>query len=158
VGAVGEREPFQARAGEVLGEVRAVASGLLVGPLTGEEHRHVDLVHERDGVQRVAHRRHVVAVGRNRVDFVARGGVEHLVGPARAIAGVDPLERPGLTVARRGGLGVEVARLRHGRAKPVLRMPPGYRVVVVLSITDSGVIAARSGGSVAATNSWLMPP
>jgi len=37
-------------------------------------------------------------------------------------------------------------------------MPPGYRVVVVLSITDSGVIAARSGGSVAATNSWLMPP
>ena len=46
----------------------------------------------------------------------------------------------------------------HESAKPVLRMPPGYSVVCVLSITDSGVIAASDGGRVAATNSWLMPP
>ena len=42
--------------------------------------------------------------------------------------------------------------------KPVLRMPPGYSVVAVLSTTESGAIAARCGGSVAPTNSWLMPP
>ena len=30
--------------------------------------------------------------------------------------------------------------------------------MAVLSITDSGEIAARSGGSVLATNIWLMPP
>ena len=42
--------------------------------------------------------------------------------------------------------------------KPVLRMPPGYRVVCVLETTDSGVIAARLGGRVWATNSWLIPP
>ena len=46
----------------------------------------------------------------------------------------------------------------HASVKPVLRMPPGYSVVCVLSTTDSGVIAARLGGRVWATNSWLMPP
>ena len=39
-----------------------------------------------------------------------------------------------------------------------LRKAPGYSVVAVLSITDSDAIAARLGGSVAATNSWLIPP
>jgi hypothetical protein len=37
-------------------------------------------------------------------------------------------------------------------------MPPGYSVVWVLSITDSGEIAARCGGWVAAVKSWLIPP
>ena len=46
----------------------------------------------------------------------------------------------------------------HENANPVLRMPPGYSVVAVWSITESGVIAARLGGRVAAENSWLMPP
>ena len=46
----------------------------------------------------------------------------------------------------------------HARAKPVFRTPPGYSVVSVLSITDIGVIAARLGGRVEATKSWLMPP
>ena len=46
----------------------------------------------------------------------------------------------------------------HFTAKPVLRMPPGYRVLRKLSsITDSGVMLLRLGGWVAATNSWLMP-
>ncbi len=43
-------------------------------------------------------------------------------------------------------------------AKPVLRMPPGYSVVAVLSIVESGAIAARWGGSVDATNNWLIAP
>ena len=47
---------FRARAGEVLGEVGAVTSGLLVLPLAGHERRHVDLVHERDRVERVGDR------------------------------------------------------------------------------------------------------
>jgi hypothetical protein len=48
--------------------------------------------------------------------------------------------------------------LTHESAKPVLRMPPGYSVVAVSSRTDSGVIADRLGGRVAATKSWLIPP
>jgi hypothetical protein len=46
----------------------------------------------------------------------------------------------------------------HEKANPVLRMPPGYSVVAVWSITESGVIAARLGGRVSAVKSWLMPP
>ena len=42
-------------------------------------------------------------------------------------------------------------------AKPSLRMPPGSRVVAVLSMTDSGVMASRCGGWVAPTNSCEMP-
>jgi hypothetical protein len=37
-------------------------------------------------------------------------------------------------------------------------MPPGYRVVWTPSNTESGVIAARLGGFVAAVKSWLIPP
>ena len=56
------------------------------------------------------------------------------------------------------GLASCTRSLAQDSAKPVLRMPPGYSVVAVLSMTDSGVIAARLGGRVAATKSWLMPP
>jgi hypothetical protein len=45
----------------------------------------------------------------------------------------------------------------HAVAKPSLRMPPGSIVVLAAPITDSGVIAARCGGWVDATNSWVMP-
>ena len=71
--------------------------------------------------------------------------------------GYDVIE----TVARQPwvlGHRVGMIGISYGSAKPVLRIPPGYKVVAVLSITDSGAIAARCGGSVAATNSWLMPP
>jgi hypothetical protein len=37
-------------------------------------------------------------------------------------------------------------------------MPPGYSVVAVASISDSGAIAARLAGCVCAVNSWLIPP
>ena len=63
VGAVGEREPLLVRAGEVLGERRAVAAGLLVLPLAGHEDRHLDLVDERDRGERVGDLRDVVGVG-----------------------------------------------------------------------------------------------
>src|SRR3954469_3202756 len=43
-------------------------------------------------------------------------------------------------------------------AKPVFRMPPGYSVVCVASISDSGEIAARLGGLGGAVHSWLIPP
>ena len=56
------------------------------------------------------------------------------------------------------GLASWTRSFAHESAKPVLRIPPGYSVVAVLSITDSGVIAARLGGRVAATKSWLIPP
>ncbi len=56
------------------------------------------------------------------------------------------------------GLASCTRSLAHDRAKPVFRMPPGYSVVAVLSITERGVIAARLGGRVAPTKSWLMPP
>jgi len=40
----------------------------------------------------------------------------------------------------------------------VLSRPPGYSVEpYTSSITLSGVIAARLGGWVAATNNWVMP-
>jgi len=42
-------------------------------------------------------------------------------------------------------------------AKPSLRMPPGSMVVLAAPMVDSGVIAARCGGWVWATNSWVMP-
>src|SRR5436190_6272316 len=56
------------------------------------------------------------------------------------------------------GLASCTRSLAQERAKPELRIPPGYSVVAVLSITDSGAIADRLGGFVAATNSWLIPP
>ncbi len=46
----------------------------------------------------------------------------------------------------------------HETAKPVLRMPPGYSVVIVESIVESGEIASSAGGSSCAVNSWLMAP
>ena len=56
VRAVGEREPLVFGAGEVLRQVGAVAAGLLVLPLACHERRNVDVVNERDRVQRVGHR------------------------------------------------------------------------------------------------------
>ena len=51
-----------------------------------------------------------------------------------------------------------ISSIIHSTAKPVLRMPPGYRVEVAVSaMMLSGVIAARLGGRVWATNSWLIP-
>ena len=47
---------LQLGAGEVLGEIGAVPAGLLVLPLAGHEHRHLDLVDERDRVERVGDR------------------------------------------------------------------------------------------------------
>ena len=56
------------------------------------------------------------------------------------------------------GLASWTRSLAQESAKPVLRIPPGYSVVCVSSMTDSGVIADRLGGRVAATKSWLIPP
>jgi hypothetical protein len=39
-----------------------------------------------------------------------------------------------------------------------LTTPPGYNVVAVASISDTGAIASRLGGSVCAVNIWLIPP
>ena len=104
VRAVGEREPLLRRAGEVPDEVGAVSAGLLVLPLAGHEHRHVDLVDERDRVERVGDRGVVVRVGRDLRVQVGRLTVQHLVGRARRVAALDLLVRPRLTAVGPGGL------------------------------------------------------
>ncbi len=78
MGAVGEREPLVLRAGEVLGQVGAVPAGLLVLPLAGHERRHVDLVDERDRVERVGHRR---VVGRVFLDLCQQVASPRRAGP-----------------------------------------------------------------------------
>ena len=62
VRAVGEREPLALRAGEAPRQRRAVAAGLLVGPLAGEVDGHADPVDEAHGRERVGDLRHVVVV------------------------------------------------------------------------------------------------
>ncbi len=110
VHAVGEREPLALGAGEAPRERRAVAAGLLVGPLAGEVGRRLDLVHERDRRQRVGDAlRTVVAVGPHLGEQVERLGVQRLVGLARLVAALDPVVRPPLAAGGGGRPGV-VAR------------------------------------------------
>jgi hypothetical protein len=45
----------------------------------------------------------------------------------------------------------------HCWVKPALKIPPGQASSHGSAITDSGVTAARCGGLVAATYSWVMP-
>jgi hypothetical protein len=106
VQAVGEGEPLPLGAGESVGEVRAVAPGLLVLELAREEHRHPDLVDERGRVEGVRDAGAVVAVVADLRDQVRGGGVQRLVRLAHLIAPLNPLVRPGLTLGRRRGLRV----------------------------------------------------
>ena len=93
-------------AGEALGERRAVTAGLLVGPLAGHEHRHVDLVDEGDGRERIGDRGVVVVVRADLRHQVDRLGVQRLVGRARLVALLDALVGPGLAAGRRRRQGV----------------------------------------------------
>ena len=111
VRAVGEREPLPVRAGELADELGAVPPGLLVLPLAGHEDGHVDLVDERDGVERIRDRGVVVGV---RLDLRRQVGglaVERLVGGARRVAALDPLVGVGLPAVRSGGLRLVLALL-----------------------------------------------
>ena len=157
--AVGEGEPLLTRPGEVLDQFRAVSPRLLVLPLAGHEDRHLDLVDEGDGVQWVGDRRVVVRVGRDlRVSGrpLRRGALgwpAHVVSPAWICwyAQGCPLLGP-------AGSASYWRCCAQATAKPVLRMPPGYSVVAVASMVESGEIASRSGGSSCAVNSWLIAP
>ena len=101
--AVGEGEPLPTRPGEVPDQFRAVPSRLFVLPLAGHEHRHVDLVYEGDGVERVGDRGVIVRVRRDLRVQVGRLAVEHLVGGARGVATLDLLVCPGLSAVGSGG-------------------------------------------------------
>ena len=122
---VGEREPLAVRPGELAGERRAVAAGLLVGPLAGHERRHLDLVHERDRRERVGHLGHVVVVGTNLRHQVDGLRMQRLVRRAGRIALLDALVGPGLTLGAEAALASWIRSCAHATAKPVLRMPPG---------------------------------
>ncbi len=102
VGAVGEGEPLLLGAGEVPHQRRAVPAGLLVLPLAGQEHRHLDLVDERDRVERVGGLRDVVLVGLDLRQQVDRLAVQRLVRQAGLVAVLDPLPGPRLTTGRAG--------------------------------------------------------
>ena len=103
--------------GELVGEVGAVAAGLLVGPLAGEEDRHVDLVDEGDRRERVGDLRAVVAVALDLAEQVDSLGVQVLVGGADRVAVLDPLIGPGLAAGRRGGQRVVDAVLGPGEGE-----------------------------------------
>ena len=129
------------------------AAGLLVLPGAGDEHRHVDLVDEGRGGQRV-----VDAARRTRccLDRASTSGdwsrnawfAAHVVSPL-AMRSAAHFWPAGCASAWRSWA--------HWSAKPSLKMPPGMSVAAVSSMTDSGVIAARCGGACAATKSCVMP-
>ena len=76
-------------------------------------------------------------------------------------AGSNPSPALQRRVRNSTGVGtVIVARTVESRTdvKPTVPGSVVSTTASVLSMTDSGVIAARLGGRVAATNSWLMPP
>ena len=130
--AVGQREPLLGRAGELPDELGAVTAGLLVLPLAGHERRHLDLVDERHRVERVGDRRVVVRVRLDLRHQVGGFGVEHLVGRAGRVAGLDPVVRPRLP------------RIGTGRQRLVLALPrPLDREAVVEDA--AGVQRRRSG-------------
>ena len=115
--AVGEGEPLPSRPGEVPDKFRAVSPRLFVLPLTGDEHRHVDLVHEGDGVERVGDRCVIVRVRRDLRVQVGGLAVEYLVGRARRIAILDLLVCPWLSAVGPGGLGLLLTLLCPGNRK-----------------------------------------
>ena len=93
-------------AGEVLRQIGAVPAGLLVLPLACHESRNVDVVDERDRVQRVGDGR---VVGRVFFDFrqqVCRLPVQFLVGRAGLIAVLYLFVRPVLAAVGAGRFGV----------------------------------------------------
>ena len=81
---------------KMLGEIRAVPAGLLVLPLAGHEHRHLDLVDKGDRVEGSATLRHVVGVGPDLRRQVGGLAVKDLVGLAGLIALLDLLLGIGL--------------------------------------------------------------
>ena len=91
MGAVGEPEPFLAGPGEVRDQVGAVPAGLLILPLAGEEHRDVDLVHQRDRVERVSDLGPVVVVVPDRREQLLRLAVQSLVLLAGLVPAADLL-------------------------------------------------------------------
>ena len=116
VRAVREGEPLLARAGEAARERRAVAARLLVGELAGHEGRHVDLVDERDGRQRIDDLGVVVVVLADLADEVRGLSVQGLVVLARLVALLDALVRPRLPA---------VGTRRHRLVGPLLRPVEG---------------------------------
>src|SRR5438874_1608225 len=93
---VGEGEPLEVRAAEVLDEIGTVAARLLVLPLTRHERWYVDFVDEGDRVERVGRLRYVVRIGLDLVHQVGRLAVEGLIGSAGLIALLDLLVCPRL--------------------------------------------------------------
>ena len=83
--------------------------------------------------------------------------MEVLVRLADRVAVRDLLDRVGCAPLfgslGSAGLAWSWRSLAQSTAKPVFRTPPGYSVVWVWSITESGEIAARSGGCVWAVKS-----
>jgi hypothetical protein len=90
----------------VLDEGRAVAAGLLVGPLAGHEGRHVDLVDEGDRRERIGDLGHVVVVFFDLAEEVYGLGVQGLIGRADLVALLDAFVGPSLTRGRGRRFGV----------------------------------------------------
>ncbi len=111
VRAVGEREPLLGGAREVLCQIGAVPAGLLVLPLAGHERRHLDVLDERDRIERVGDLRVVGRVGFDLVEQVGGLAVQRLVGLAGFVAFFDLLRRPCLPVSGAGRFGVLLALL-----------------------------------------------
>ena len=82
--------------GHMLGQIRAVTTGLLVGELAGHEGRRRDLVHEGQRRHRISDRRHVVLVAVHLGDQVDCLSVEGLIGLAHGVALLDTLVGPRL--------------------------------------------------------------
>ena len=91
-------------------EVREVAAGLLVLPVAGEVHGHVDLVDEVLGREREADRVGPVVLGLDLLEDVGRLAVQRLVREAGLVARLDAIGRPRLATAGRR-LGVVLAIL-----------------------------------------------
>ena len=150
VGAVGEGEPFAVRAAEVLGEVRAVPAGLLVGPLAGHEGRHVDLVDEGDRREGVGDCRVVVVVFFDLFEEVDRFRVQGLVGGAGLIAFLDAFVGPFLAGGRRRRFGVVDPLLRPFEREPgvenAARIERRLGVVDHRERRDRGQVRRLGGG------------
>ncbi len=109
----------------MLGQIGAMAAGLLVLPLTGHEHGGLDLVHERDRVERIGDGRVVVGV---LADLLGEAGgftVQCLVVRTGLIARLMRLYAHGWPAPGPAGSAFCWRSLDHGTAKPVLRIPPG---------------------------------
>ncbi len=104
-------EPHVLRPGELTEQVGEVAAGLLVLPVAGEIHGHVDLADEVLGRERKTDRVGPEPFGVDQREDVGGLAVQRLVREADLVAGLDAIRRPRLSAAGRG-LGVVLAVLR----------------------------------------------